>query len=131
MERVGGMGEETKQGGSQKATVGAAAPKKEANENEDEEVPTRKRIKLWERSKELTNEFLVKEIGINPIRSKEVVEKLKAQDVITVGELVGSSREQLDRTVEFMGPVNAIMRFIEQQKGKRLKSEEQSKQKEF
>ena len=55
-------------------------------------MPTPKRIKIWERSTKLTDEFLVKEIGINPSRSKEVVEKLKAQDVITVGALIGTYR---------------------------------------
>ena len=116
-------GEETgvehgKKPGGNKTIAAAAAQKKQKEEDEEEEVPTPKRIKIWEQSTELTDEFLVNEIGINPSRSKEVVEKLKAQDVITVGELVGSSREQLDRTVEFMGPVNAIMLFIEGQKGK-------------
>jgi len=51
-------------GGRKKTPAAAAAPKKEVNENEEEEVPTPKRIKVWKKSTELTDEFLVKEIGI-------------------------------------------------------------------
>ena len=39
------------------------------------------------------------EIGINPSRSKEVVEKLKAQDVVTVGSLLGLSEDKLEKNV--------------------------------
>ena len=98
----------------------AAAPKGEmkvgAQKSENE---TQKRMKIWEPSTELTEDFLREEIGIHPRVSKEVFEKLKTRDVLTVGALVGSSREQLEGLMNIsLGSANAIMDFIEQQKGK-------------
>jgi len=117
--------EETKKGGSKKTTA-TTAP----NENEEEEVPTPKQQKIWERSTELTDEFLVKEIGINSRFVQEALEKLLSQAIGTVGSLLGLSEHKLENIVGLpMGSVSAIMEFIRQQKGKRLKSEEQSKQK--
>ena len=102
------------EGGKKSTAAAVAAPK-------EDEVPTPKRIKIWELSKELTDEFLMKEIGINPSRSKEVVEKLKAQYVVTVGSLLSLSEDKLEKNVGLpMGSVGAIMRFIERQKGKGL-----------
>ena len=123
------MFEETKKGGSKKTTA-TTAPKKEVNENEEEEVPTPKRKRIWEHSTELTDEFLVKEIGINSRFVQDALEKLRSQGVESVGSLLGLSKEELGNAVGLpMGSVSAIMEFIRQQKGKRLKSEEQSKQK--
>ena len=98
----------------------AAAPKGEmkvgAQKSENE---TQKRMKIWEPSTELTEDFLRQEIGIHPRVSKEVFEKLKTRDVLTVGALVGSSREQLEGLMNIsLGSANAIMDFISQQKGK-------------
>ena len=118
-------GEETvveggkKRGGKKSTAAAVAAPK-------EDEVPTPKRLKIWGKSIKLTEQFLMKEIGINPSRSKEVVEKLKAQDVVTVGSLLGLSEDKLEKNVGLrMGSVGAIMRFIEEQKGK---NEEWTKQ---
>ena len=83
------------------------------------ENETQKRMKIWEPSTELTEDFLRQEIGIHPRVSKEVFEKLKTRDVLTVGALVGSSREQVEGLMNIsLGSANAIMDFIEQQKGK-------------
>ena len=101
-----------KRGGKKSTAAAVAAPK-------EDEVPTPKRLKIWGKSIKLTEQFLVTEIGINPSRSKEVVEKLKAQDVVTVGSLLGLSEDKLEKNVGLpMGSVGAIMRFIEEQKGK-------------
>ena len=120
--------EETKKGGSKKTTA-TTAPKKEVNENEEEEVPTPKRKRIWEHSTELTDEFLVKEMGILSL-AESTLKQLKSQGVESVGSLLGLSKEELGNAVGLrLGSVSAIMEFIRQQKGKRLKSEEQSKQK--
>ena len=107
-------GEETevdrgeKRGGKKAA---AAVPTKEV-------VPTPKRIKIWELSKELTDEFLMKEIGILSL-AKVTLQRLKRQGVESVGSLLSLSEDKLEKNVRLpMGSVGAIMRFIEQQKGK-------------
>ena len=120
--KVGAVPKSKKRGRSKGDDAAAAAePEGEVkvggvpkSENE-----TQKRIKSWEPLTELTEDFLVQEIGILPRISKEVFEKLKKQDVLSVGALRGLSKEELKDDLKLsLGSVGAIMDFIEQQKGK-------------
>ena len=115
-----------------KATAaGAAVPKGEVTEdvgpkNENEA----KRIKYWAPTTELSIEFL-NTIGIRS-DAKDVLKKLQKKKVDSVGSLLGSSREQLERIVKLsMGSVNAIMLFIEEQKGKNDEQTCNKKREEF
>ena len=83
------------------------------------ENETQKRMKIWGPPTELTEDFLVQEIGIHPRVSKDVLDKLRKNKVESVGALRGLSREQLEGLMNIsLGSANAIMDFISQQKGK-------------
>ena len=115
-------GEETgvehgkKPGGKKTTAAAGAAPKKKMEEDEEEEVPTPKRMKPIE---QLTK-GLLESMGVDKDLSDEELDKLKNLGISTVGALVGTynSIQSLMADGIKKGSAGAIMRFIEEQKGK-------------
>ena len=104
-----------KRGGKKTTAAAAAAPKKKMEEDEEEEVPTPKRMKPIE---QLTK-GLLESMGVDKDLSDEELDKLKNLGISTVGSLLGLSEDNLENNIGLMlGSVSAIMRFIEEQKGK-------------